>query len=112
METPAEQVDWWLSDEFGGNGVGAREARKLKATPVFLAPAALLSFLHPAQGTPHRFPLIQVDDELPYWRWDSNSLPRNTQISQWPQTSLRIPKFSIKYAIASKCLPEIHMLEL
>ena len=26
METPAEQVDYWLSDQFEGNGVGARVA--------------------------------------------------------------------------------------
>ena len=70
------------------------------ATPFLLPADALLSSLHPAQGTSLvGFPSSRRVMNIPYWGCGSKSLPRNSQISQWPQTSLNIPKFSIKYAI-------------
>ena len=70
------------------------------ATLFPLPAAALLSFLHSAQGTSLvGFPSSRRVMNIPYWGCGSKSLPKKSQISQWPQTSLNIPKFSIKYAI-------------
>ena len=53
--------------------------------PLILLRALLISF-------PSSRPMMNI----PYWGCDSKSLPRNPQISQWPQTSLGIPNLSIR----------------
>ena len=60
------------------------------ATLFPLPAAALLSFLHSAQGTSLvGFPSSRRVMNIPYWGCGSKSLPKKSQISQWSN----LPKY-------------------